>query len=279
MLDLLVRWLLLPWVACLPMRWHGKLLQCIGWLPTMKRESLLAWQSACLRLPPSEISRADFLKRWRLVAWHDVLDAYAVLVRRRPNHHVFSVSGAWPDPECTPNFIAVSSHWGAGLWSLWHLRQQGWQVSFVLEKIALEVLPVRQRWAAKVRLACVRSLGVSLIVTGGAFARLSKVLQTPRSVVVLLIDAPRLSSHTQTVSLWQASLSWPAAWQALASVGAHGTSPLIPVVPFVVAVPPTGGRKLCIGAASLPNAAAPWLVQQMSFDPAAWHLWSAWTNH
>lgn len=271
MLDWVIRWLVLPVIACLPMRWHGLLMRALVRLPTWQAESVAAWASAAPVLSSDVCGERHFRQQWRWVAWHDVLDAYTARVRRQPDKRVWSVSGAWPSADTCPSFIAVSTHWGAGLWSLWHLRQQGWQVSFVLENIDWSVVPCWRRWAAKIRLACVKHLGTSVVLTGGAFARLNQVLQTPRQVVVLLIDAPRPSQYTESVSLWHLTMPWPSAWHALAL-----STPRVLVVPFVVKVTAAGGRHLGIGAAGLPSQALPWLLNEMHGDPAAWHLWAAW---
>ena len=214
-------------------------------------------------------------RRHRLVRLVDHCDLW--LTRSRSiswlDRHV-DVDGAWPRQG---PFIAMTFHWGAGLWALAHLHRQGLRARFLSARIdpaAFHGDFIAHRYA-RMRNAAVEKIGGGpVIYTGGASSSITDALNAG-DVVVALYDLPaddRRSTLTTTVCGHPVRL--PAGMARVAAAGS------VPVVPFAMDFDEaTGRRRLRIEPAFTPGdpqAFADRLGQSLSRllveNSAAWHF-------
>lgn len=227
--------------------------------------------------PGSRGADADaWQQAWRLTRLADHTDLFLALTRgdRWMRRHV-RVEGEWPraDP-----FLAVTSHWGAGLWSLRHLHRAGNRARFLSRRLDPEELrpdPWLERYARLRVWMTARELGAPLIYTGGASAEIATTWARGQSVVALFdVPAPEARS-TIVLPLGRVAMRVPLGLLRLAC------EHRIPVLMFSVAVDhASGGRTLRIGTArtyddpqTLGLELASHLERLLELDSAAWHLW------
>lgn len=103
------------------------------------------------------------------------------------------VVGQWP----TQPFIALGTHWGAGLPTLAHLKESGAQPKFVYRQEPQTIFASRaERWAHGVHLRALEVCGGS-ITLGGAYAQILESLSVGATPVIL-VDAPAEGRPTLT---------------------------------------------------------------------------------
>ena len=114
----------------------------------------------------------EWKRRYRLIRLVDDCDMFLVRTRSRAwfRKHV-DVDGAWP--ESGP-FIAMTFHWGAGLWALHHLRSLGLPAHFLSARI--DQPQFQGDWVAHGYARCrnrtvASAGGAPVIYTGGATRR------------------------------------------------------------------------------------------------------------
>lgn len=223
-----------------------------------------------------EIGNPDVWKRrHRLVRLIDHCDLW--LTRSRSAawlDRYVDVEGEWPR---TGPFIAMTFHWGAGLWALAHLHRQGLRARFLSARIDRAAFHGDgiAHWYARMRNAAVERMGGGpVIYTGGASASITSALAAG-DVVVALYDLPADERRsTVTTMVCKRPVRLPAGLARLAAAGQ------VPVVPFAMDFNEvTGHRRLRIEPAFTPSDAQAFadrlgqsLTRLLGENAAAWHF-------
>lgn len=227
--------------------------------------------------PPEAAERAAAAWReaWRYTRLVDHADLFLSLTRsaRWLRRHM-DVDGAWPERD---PFLAVTSHWGAGLWALRHLRAAGRTARFLSRRLDVEA-DLDPRLAAYARLrvrGVARALGTPLIYTGGAAQAVQRSWAQGESIVALFDVPPESGRRTISAPLGAGRISVPIGLLQLACAAR------IPVVTFAAGIDRRNRRRyLTIGPARvsddpqrLVDMLARHLEGLLERDSAAWHLW------
>ena len=233
--------------------------------------------SACA---PEYVPIADadaFMHDVRTMHLLDVADL--ALSRRKPVEwwpdHI-DIAGEWPRSGA---FVAVTFHFGTGLWlcrALRHAGHRGMFLSGRFERDAFEARPLLHRYGTE-RLAEVeRITGAPIAYRPGARETLLDALAHGTSVIGLIDVPPRLAPRGQRpVELLGRPASLPDGLLQLA------TDAAVPIVPCWVEVDfASGRRRVVIGEA---RAAAPFdatlaeiaatLDRLIRTSPAQWMFW------
>lgn len=180
------------------------------------------------------------------------------------------VSGQWPDQP----FVALGTHWGAGLPTLAHLSTRGRRPIFVYREEPASVFKTSaERWAQALHLRALNILG-GVITLGGAYAQIMAALEE-RATPVVLVDAP---AEGRPTLLGRATRFQLAVRQGLLNML---TRERIPYVLYRCGFDPISGqRQLTIGPSVVPDDpqaiadhAACWLESALAVDSAQWRLW------
>lgn len=209
----------------------------------------------------------------------DAVDFMLVHLRgdRWQRKWVCRAGARWPD---SGPFIALTFHYGAGMWSVADLARQGRRVAWIHASSpgALDALPWHRRLLARWRLWTVRRIGRGItIATGGARARARQWLDGG-GVVVALIDAPHYGRRqTLDIDLMGHRVGLPVGLVSLAirsgvpiylyTMGLEGDGPrrrLAIAGPFT----PTDEQRFAHDLGTFFEAA-------LRYDPGAWPFWSA----
>ena len=219
--------------------------------------------------------RRAWKQRYRLIRLVDHCDMFLVRTRSRRwfRRHV-DVEGAWP---ASGPFIAMTFHWGAGLWALDDLRASGVPARFLSARI--DPAGFNGDWVAhayaRSRNRTVESAGgAPVIYTGGATQAIRRALDESHAVVALY-DIPATPDHaTLRTMVCGRVVELPAGLANLAVTTG------VPIVPFSMGVDcATGRRQLRIDDAFRPANAqdfadrlADALTRLIRTDTAAWHF-------
>lgn len=213
----------------------------------------------------------DWVRRHVLSAALDRCDGWR-LVRGQAARLMrdIEVVGQWPKQP----FIALGTHWGAGLPTLAHLNQSGLGPKFVYRQEPQTVFRTRaERWAHGVHLRALEICGGS-ITLGGAYAQILESLNSGQTPVIL-VDAPADGRPTLTGQAPSFILN---VREGLLNMLCRER------LPFVFYRcgfdPKTGRRQLWIGSETLEddpqaiaNQAAEHLARAFAIDTAQWRLW------
>ena len=265
-----VPWLcaLLPW----PLAWRmlRRLSRRTGWNLAHARRSAEAAQPAL-----ADVAGPVFAERAQLVKLLDLCDAPRSLLRSR-RHFLrwWRVDGAWPQ---SPAFVAVSLHYGNGLWPVQHLRWHGHPAHFIAQRIDPQWFAGQPatRAAVAFRETCVeRAMLRPIIHSGGARARCLSALRSGSSIVALLDNPQGLERGAVPVTLFGRRL---ALHTGILRVAIEAD---VPVVPYLAMLDKDGRRRLDIGPAltgtdaeTMGRALGEWFAPRVAADPAGWHLW------
>ncbi len=215
-------------------------------------------------------------RAWRLVQLVDHADLFLTLTRtdRWLERHV-DVRGAWP---AAGPFLAVTCHWGAGLWALRHLGRAGHRSRFLARRPSPAEFgddAGRRRYMWMRIRATERATRAPVVYTGGATAEIARALDA-RTSIVALCDVPLPPGRSKIEAPFRGGrLSMPRGLIALAC--ARG----LPVVTFSAGLDrATGRRQLAIAPAAvyrdqaaMAGALAVDLEALLDRDSAAWHMW------
>jgi hypothetical protein len=264
--------------ALLPWRLAWACYRAVSRFPVLLPALLAARADIAVRTLPGT-DRRRLLRRMRFLQLLDFADLY--LVRRArlsapPAAH-FTVEGEWPGGP----FIAVSFHYGNGLWMLRDLLRKGRRTTVVAapfepgdykgQRIHLAYARTRHREME-------RSAGAAAAYRPGVREKLVHALAQGEAVMSLLDLPPRLvSANQRPVALLGQRASLPIGVFQLAA------ALKVPLVPFWIEIDRVGIRKLVIErardaqdvAANLTYFAA-LLDELVRRDPAAWYFWSEW---
>jgi len=213
--------------------------------------------------------------RYRLIRLVDQCDMFLVRTRsaRWLRRHV-DVEGAWP---VTGPFLAMTFHWGAGMWSFVHLKRCGHIARMVVvrhDKKEFNGNWIASTYAAMRNATVQRAGGAQVIPTGGASPAIISTLAAGE-VVVALYDVPAaLTGTTVTTRVCGRPIDLPA---GLARIAVETG---VAVVPFSMGLDcRTGRRKLQIEPAFHPatvqefaDRLAGSLTRLIETDLAAWHF-------
>jgi hypothetical protein len=222
---------------------------------------------------------ATFRRDARTVRLLEIADLY-VSERHPPEWMApfVSVRGSWPESP----FVALTFHYGTGLWVCRSLRQAGIRSMFVSASVA--AAPADRRYSDRDyglrRLAEVeRICGEPVAIRPGVAPLLQDALDRGSAVVGLVDIPPRLAPRGQTpVHLLGQNASLP---DGLLQLAAHAR---VPVVPCWVSVDVATGRRLLVIEHARPPAPfeevlaglAATLEKLVRAQPAAWMFWSEW---
>jgi hypothetical protein len=217
----------------------------------------------------------DWKRRFRLTRLVDHTDMF--LVRTRGLHwferHV-KVTGQFPS---TGPYIAMTFHWGAGLWAIARMHAAGVPVHFVATRVQRESFhgdAVAYRYAVMRNRTVERAGGAPVIFTGGAAAAIESALSEGH-VVVALYDVPApMTTSTLATTVCGRSVELPA---GMANIAMRTG---VPVVGFDMGLDYQSGRRnLNIDAAFRPVSAQDFanrlgraMTRLLTSDTAAWHF-------
>ncbi|MBK7471334.1 MAG: hypothetical protein IPI73_12615 [Betaproteobacteria bacterium] len=260
--------------AALPWAWGFPLLRKFAASDNLYSELAEAACTGAATVCPTG-DRRVWKQRYRLIRLVDHCDMFLVRTRSRRwfCRHV-DVEGAWPDHG---PFIAMTFHWGAGLWALGDLRASGVLARFL--SAGIDPARFHGDWAAlayaRSRNRTVESAGGAPVnYTGGATQAIRRALGEGHAVVALY-DIPATPDHaTLRTMVCGRIVELPAGLANLAATAG------VPVVPFSMGVDcATGRRQLRIDDAFRPASAqdfadrlADALTRLIRTDTAAWHF-------
>ncbi len=234
--------------------------------------SLLPWAPGVA----PRIERDAWIRAWRLVQFVDNADLFVSMTRgARWLDRSVDVVGGWPARGA---FLALSAHWGAGLWALHHMRRAGHRARFLLLRIDREAFAGDSAYLAYVRArvrAVERATGAPVIYTGGATAEIDAAWQEGTSVIALCDAPPPTGRSTIVAHAGGLTFTMPAGLMRLAC------ERRIPVVSFTASVVRSSGRRRIDIAPVLvyaeprvmADSLAMWLASLIMSDSAAWHMW------
>lgn len=260
----------LPWPLCFQ---FYRYLSRLSWLYAERTaQALAAAQNIISVEDPSR-----WCSNYRLIQLVDHGDLY--LSRFRSDRWIkkyLDLTGSnWPKDS---PFLAITFHWGTGLWSLRHLRSQGMASAFLSARFDKKTFANRLVAYGYLRLRTweVERAGLAKVIyKGGSVPRMLKALRQGKSVVALIDVPPGEAGSCLPVRLFQRQAWWPGGLIRLA------VSERIPVVAFTVSLDhETGQRYLKItdslpvyGQQALVEALADCFSEAISRDPPAWHFW------
>lgn len=295
-------WIFPILAALLPWRWAWRFYHY--YLPASSLFGDMAeraWQGLQTAAPPLSLTdQPTFWLRHRLTRLLDHADVYLALLR--PKFWVrryVDFSGDWPlnensakethEPEIQTGqptgsqhgaFLALTFHWGCGLWSLWQLRQQGIRAHFLsirLNRADFAHRPVEYRYA-QLRLWLVQRLTrAQVIYTQGAAEKILQCWQRGEAVIALM-DVPRQGHNrregTEAMNVAGRPFYWPLGLPAMA------VQQKIPVLFFAAHTNwATGHRIVEIGPAKIytdPTTCLKELSEvftaHLQADAASWHF-------
>ncbi|MEO8132714.1 MAG: hypothetical protein ABI831_01865 [Betaproteobacteria bacterium] len=217
----------------------------------------------------------EWKRRYRLIRLVDHCDLFLVRTRSmRWLERNVDVEGVWPDGG---PFIAMTFHWGAGMWAFAHLHRLGFAARMLVARH--DKKQFRGDWIAcayaELRNGTVEKAGgAAVIPTGGASAIIASTLAS-KDIVVALYDVPAaLTGSTVRTRVCGRPIDLPA---GLAKIAIEAG---VPVVPFSMGLDYRTGRRLL----HIEQPFRPGTVQQFAdhlaasltrlidADLAAWHF-------
>ncbi len=264
--------------ALLPWRWAWACYRALSRFPLLLERHMCERADIAIQALP-EIDRKQLLRRLRFLQMLDLADFYLAHKTRRatpPAGH-FVVDGEWPSGP----FIAVSFHYGNGMWMLRDLLRKGRSTTVVAAPFEPGDYKGRRIYLGYSRAryrAMERSAGAPAAYRPRVRDKLVAALAHGDVVMSLLDLPPRLvPANQQVVEILDQTASLPlGVFQLAASID-------VPVVPFWVEIDARGVRKLVIDTPRDPHDPAANLVYFAALldrlirqDPAAWHFWSEW---
>jgi hypothetical protein len=258
----------LPWPVCF--RLYRYLSRC-PWLYSKRTAQALAEaQNFILVEQPTRWCAA-----YRLIQLVDHADLYLSLFRsdRWMKKYLCLRESSWPK---NPPFLAITFHWGTGLWSLSHLRSQGIIATFLSARFDKKTFANRlvAYYYSRLRTWEVERIA-KVIYKKGSVPRLLEALGQGKSVVALIDVPPREVGTCLPIELFQRQAWWPSGLARLA------VSERIPVVAFTVSLDYKTGRRHLNITEPLPISDQHQLIESLagcfskaiSQDSPAWHFW------
>lgn len=275
--SLLIRFLAPASVALLP--------DTLGhvWLRFMGRFSQLDdgnteanWLMAMKTLNLPAVQKAAFIKRARMYALVDWADVYWYNSRsiRWLDRNVLFLGDSIPSEPV----MAITLHYGAGLWALPAFSRFSSPLGWVHAPVADVVVKGHRMtaWLSRWRVRTVRRIpGVSALSTPGALKKMQRCVNE-RGSILGLIDAPfQDKSRCSHIDVLGRPFNLPNGFLRFA-VTHH-----LPVYLFTLTLTEAGdarifrGRLLdrSLGFDEMLIELEKWMTESIVTDPAAWHLW------
>ena len=214
-------------------------------------------------------------QRYRLIRLVDHCDMFLLRTRsRRWLRKHADIEGAWP---AKGPFIAMSFHWGQGIWALADLHSIGAPVRLLaarLDRSAFGKDWVSYAYARSRNRTVESAAGAPIIYVGGATEAVKRALADGH-IVLALYDLPPTEGHSTLLTrVCGRLIKLPAGLANLAAASG------VPIVPFSLGIDcRTGRRQLRIEEPFHPASAqefadrlATSLTRLIQMDTAAWHL-------
>jgi hypothetical protein len=267
-----VAWPLLA--ALMPWRVGFRLLDAVATRAELHPEATAAALAGAASIGPVG-DPVDWARRYRLTRLVDHCDLFLVRTRGRRwfARHV-TVEGEWPRDG---PFIAMTFHWGAGLWALDDIRATRRPVHFIAARFAeadFDGDRVAYRYARLRNRTVERAGGAPIIYTGGASAAIRAALVAGHAVAALYDVPPALTGRTLSTRVCGRGVVLPAGFATLA------VETGVPVAPFAMRTDfRTGARSLTIEPGFVAPTAQAFadrlgesLTRLLGEDTAAWHF-------
>jgi hypothetical protein len=264
--------LLLPWRLCFPLyRW----LAGHDWLYGGEtRAAMAAAASQGFVQDPRDWARA-----YRLMRLVDHADLYLSRFRGRRwmRRHVEVRSGAWP--ASGGPFLAITFHWGSGLWGLRHMLQSGRPAAVLVRDIPASLFAGRPvlGWYADVRTRETARAGGGGVIyaTSGSLAQIRRRFRHGGNVVALLDVPPEEGQKHLECEFLGRRAAFPRGLVHLA------VSEKMPVVVYEVSLDRESGKRVLtiddVGCVDDEKALLALLVARLETmirrDPPSWHHW------
>ena len=216
----------------------------------------------------------DWKRRHRLTRLVDHTDMFLIGTRTRRwfARHV-EVEGEFP---AVGPYIAMTFHWGAGLWAISRMHESGVPVHFVSARVLRENFhgdAVAYRYALARNRTVERAGGAPVILTGGASAAIESALSAGH-VIVALYDIPPVTNTTLATTVCGRRVELPA---GMANIAMRTG---VPVVGFDMGLDYHSGRRhLHVEPAFRPSSAQEFadrlgrtMTRLLATDSAAWHF-------
>lgn len=224
-------------------------------------------------------NRSAWLFEHRLMRIVDQVDPVLALTRgdRWMDRHLVVEGDPLPPPPC----VAVGFHYGAGFWTLRHLRRAGHRAAFVSARVDATQAPGQPLRLAFMRRKIgwvERAGGAPIIFVGGGTGKIRAALRSGISILGM-VDVP-LPSSTNVVE-----------WPFLDGVGRFSDGLVrlaaaegVPIVGYLPMLDPvTGDRRLILKRVATDGedpmrSLVAMLDRAVRDDPPAWHLWVHWPH-
>jgi hypothetical protein len=221
--------------------------------------------------------RREWLGSYRLTRIVDQVDPVLAALRgdRWMDRHLVVEGDPLPRPPC----VLVGFHYGAGFWTLRHLRRHAHRVAFVSARVDSTQAPGEPLRLALMRrrIAWIeRAGGAPVIFVGGSTERIRAALRTGTSILGM-VDVPQPPSAGGVERPFLDGMArFP---DGLVRLAAAEGVPIIAYLPRLDRA--TGDRRLTLtrlpaGAEDSMRALVAMLDRAVREDPAAWHLWAHW---
>ena len=215
----------------------------------------------------------------RMVRLVDHADLYLSIFRSDAwlRRHV-TVSGDWP--KGSEPFVAITFHWGAGMWALRHMRANGRRVSVLargLEKDTSSRSMLCYQYAKLRLFELARAGGSENVLTGkNSLYEIKRKLKAGRCIVGLMdIPVERPRNYLSAILLGKTAY-FP---RGLCYLAANSG---VPVVVYSMCLDRQSGRRNLIISPPLQFENEDELLEKLAsrlnelidIDPPAWHQWA-----
>ena len=223
----------------------------------------------------------EWRRRFRLTQLVDRTDLYLYLLHgdRWCKRHV-RVEGKWPEKG---PFLALTHHWGTGLWGLVELGRAGHHVRALSRRMRIEEFGGSRSLLhyAKLRNRAVeRATRAPMLPSGGAMPEIRDVLKAGQPLIALCDIPGWAASKAQARFTIQARLR-DSVMTFPASLLRFACNARIPFVLFAGGFDQDSGNRwvriqsaeVCTDPAVMAARLAGWLEFLLDRDPTAWHMW------
>lgn len=263
--------------CCAPHALGHRWLRYLAGRPTQYApDAEISWRRAGELLGSNVPERQLFIGRYRLYYLTDWADLYLANTRsdRWLRRHVRQLG----DPIPSTPVLALTFHFGAGLWAMRALGRDGVRLGWVHAPVSSVVMAGAKlaTWLGHWRVATVRrATRAPTIPTPGAYARMRAWVAQGNGITAL-IDAPAHGGRqTSLVEVFGRPC------RLANGLARFAVEQQLPVYLYTTTLSDAADHRIMrgqyIGRFSEPEALMQligrWMEQEISRDPAAWHLW------